>query len=477
MKTWPRKRQTLTFSAEINGDNCQCEFCKRNKSFEAPSELLDAFLDGSVLLFAGAGISTEAPGVMPNTLYSEINYILGGTTHDRAFPDLMEDFCSSPSGKIGLIQKIKEHFDYAYSHGQIYRNATRFHRELATFFPLDTVVTTNWDDYFEQHCAATPFIEDRDLGLWAAAERKVIKIHGSISNFGSIVATRSDYKACETRLQIGLLGAHLKSLLATRNVVFIGYSLRDDDFLQIYGGVLDALRDFRRQAYFVAPNISASDRQRLSELNLNLIETDGTFFVEQIKAHATTKICLCSDVMYEEVEGILALTRRAHSWLHDTYNAIKYPQILFCSWYQDGMLHALERILRLRKTGIYSDRHRLIGSFRSYHAYAEQYRKIRNYSDSAYCYGYANAYLYASLDDKERSELTPPIFFYFDCEIETAAKYKRALKRLPELHKSAFKYAQRIAARHPHLETHVLDHKDQLDLSQIYPFNKLDSAD
>lgn len=475
MKTWPRKRETLTFLAKVESDNCECEFCNRNKSFEAPSELLDAFLDGSVLLFAGAGISTEAPGVMPNTLYTEIGYILGDAAKDRAFPDLMEDFCSSPSGKVGLIQKIKEHFDYAYCHGQIYRDATRFHRELATFFPLDTIITTNWDDYFEQHCAATPFIEDRDLSLWAAAERKVVKIHGSISNFGSIVATRTDYKACEARLQTGLLGAHLKSLIATHNMVFIGYSLKDDDFLQIYGSVREALRDFHRQAYFVAPNISDSDRERLNDLNLNLIETDGTFFISQVKAHAKTKICLCSDTMYDDIEDVLEQTREAHTWLHDTYNAIKYPQILFCSWYQDGMLHALERILRLRKSGVYSDRHRLISSSRSYHAYAEQYRKIRNYSDSAYCYGYANAYLYASFDDEDRSELAPPFFFYFDSEIETAAKYKRTLKRLPELHKSAFRYAQKVVKKHPYLANHVLDHKDQLDLGQIYPFNKLNT--
>lgn len=348
MKTWPRRRQTVTFSAETNGD-CLCEFCNRNKSFQAPSELLDAFLDGSAVLFAGAGISTEARGVMPNTLYTEIAYSLGSKTNDRSFPDLMEDFCSTPSGKVGLVQRIKDHFDYAYSHDEIYQDATRFHQELATFFPLDTIVTTNWDDYFEQHCAATPFIEDRDLGLWAAAERKVLKIHGSISNFGSIVATRSDYKACEARLQTGLLGAHLKSLLATRTTVFIGYSLTDDDFLQVYGSVRDALRDFHKQAYFVAPTISNTDRRRLADLNLHLIETDGTFFVAQIKAHAQTKICLCSDDMYDNIEDVLSLASTAHTWLHDNYNAVEFPQILFCSWYQDGMLHALKRILRLHE--------------------------------------------------------------------------------------------------------------------------------
>jgi hypothetical protein len=244
-------------------------------------------MDGKIVLFAGAGVSTEAKGVMPNTFYNQIRHILGETDPNKSFPDVMQDFCSTPSGKIGLIQRIKDHFDYAYAHLSIYKDATRFHRELSTFFPIDTIVTTNWDTYFEDCCAATPFVEDRDIALWEVADRKVLKIHGSVSNFGSIVATRSDYDSCKARLNSGILGAHLKSLLATRSIIFIGYSLRDDDFLQVYESVRNALSDFHRQAYFVAPNISDEDRERLRAMNLHLIETDGTFFLSQIKTHGT----------------------------------------------------------------------------------------------------------------------------------------------------------------------------------------------
>jgi hypothetical protein len=328
-------------------------------------------------------------------------------------------------------------------------------------------VTTNWDTYFEDCCAATPFIEDRDIALWEVADRKVLKIHGSISNFGSIVATRTDYNSCKARLDNGILGAHLKSLLATRSTIFIGYSLRDDDFLQIYDSVRGALNDFHRQAFFVAPNISDDDRERLRGMNLHLIETDGTFFLSQIKTHATSNRCIASDEMYDDLIRILDLVDEAHSWLHEKYNAVKYPQMLFCSWYQDGMKHALERMLRLKKTGKYSDLHQILHSHRSYYSYAQRYRKLKSFSDSAYCYGYANAYIFASLTDDERKRLTPPLFFYFNAEIHSAAQYKRALSRLPTLHKTAFQYAQAIVRKNPHLSTHVLHHKDQLNLSPV----------
>ncbi len=130
MKTNAQPRKNVAFSAEITSQNCQCEFCKRNKSFEAPSELIDLFMDGKVVLFAGAGISTEAKGVMPNSFYNEIKHIVGVSDENATFPEVMQQFCSSPSGKVGLIQRIKDHFDYAYAHLSIYKDATRINLKL-----------------------------------------------------------------------------------------------------------------------------------------------------------------------------------------------------------------------------------------------------------------------------------------------------------------------------------------------------------
>ena len=45
----------------------------------------------------------------------------------------MEEFCAGPESRAGLIQKIKTHFDYIYAHEELYKEATRFHKELATF--------------------------------------------------------------------------------------------------------------------------------------------------------------------------------------------------------------------------------------------------------------------------------------------------------------------------------------------------------
>src|SRR5262249_12023928 len=155
----------------------------------------------------------------------------------------------------------------------------------------------------------------------------------------------------------------------------------------------------------------------------------------QVKAHATTKRCISSDEMYTDVAKLLFSLNGAHSWLHSKYDAKKYPQMLYCSWYQDGMSHALERILRLRSTGIYSDLHQTQHSARLYASYAQRYRKLKYYGDSSYCSGYSNAFVYASLANDERRKHTPPLFFYFDNEIQSAHQYSRSIKNLPDQHK------------------------------------------
>jgi hypothetical protein len=366
-----------------------------------------------------------------------------------------------------LISAIKKHFDYVYSHQEIYWNATRFHRQLATFYPIDTIITTNWDPYFEDICGATAFVEDKDIALWEVAQRRVLKVHGTIANFGSIVATRSDYERCAKRLEEGTLGAHLKSLLSTRTIVFIGYSLLDDDFLQVYGVVRKCLAEFHRQPYFISPYIEDADRGRLEKLNLYLIETDGEFFIEQLKLHAQSRSCISSDDMYDDVGALYERVMEAHNWLNQTFSAFDYPQTLIANWYQDGLQHILERILRLRKTGEYSDLHRLIAGTQHYSYYAKRFRQDGNFCDAAYCEGYANGLMYASFPSADRSKTAPPLFFHFGgFQTDRKTLYKNTVKKLPGIHKAAYKFVLNTMGKHRREDNLIIHHIPQLSLGK-----------
>jgi hypothetical protein len=147
------------------GDRSQCPYCRSNIRFDLPNKLYEAVLDGTLVVFAGAGVSSES-NIMPvKPLYEEVSSLLrlrrqGGLP----FPDLMTEF-SNKFGRAALLRKIKEHFDYVSSFSELYGLATRFHQELATMFPISEIITTNWDDYFERECGATAFVSGRRFRL------------------------------------------------------------------------------------------------------------------------------------------------------------------------------------------------------------------------------------------------------------------------------------------------------------------------
>ena len=95
------------------------------------------------------------------------------------------------------------------------------------------VITTNWDDFFETECGFDAFVSDSDLPFWDASRRRVLKIHGSVRNLGSIVATEEDYQASFRRLNSGPLGAMLKTILSQKTIVYVGYSLSDENYIRI----------------------------------------------------------------------------------------------------------------------------------------------------------------------------------------------------------------------------------------------------
>lgn len=124
--------------------DCECAICKNNKPFTLPKEIIDAVLNGELVLFCGAGTSTESKNVLSFSLYTSIKDELNIKDEDISFPDLMQQYCSQSNGRKKLLKRIREKFDYIHSFPELERQASAFHRELAQIYPIRTIVTTNW---------------------------------------------------------------------------------------------------------------------------------------------------------------------------------------------------------------------------------------------------------------------------------------------------------------------------------------------
>ena len=183
-----------------------CEICGVDYDFSLPAEILSAAKSRDLILFLGAGISTEGPSVTPSgNFYQNIAAKLHSPpARDAPFPTVMETFQKENSRKA-LIEQIFLRLKEVEGFRNSLYHATRFFDELATMPYIDTIFTTNWDTYVEDLCGATPFISGEDVALWDVAERKVLKLHGSIANLGSIVATEEDYQKNFEKLSKGFL--------------------------------------------------------------------------------------------------------------------------------------------------------------------------------------------------------------------------------------------------------------------------------
>lgn len=431
-------------NSKLNKEMCDCVFCKQNTPFDIPDELFEEFVNGDVAIFAGSGISTENDKVLKNSFYENIEWELGYEDSGKNFPEIMEEYCQQANGRIKLLTEIKKRFSHIKSFPEMHRVATRFHRELATFFPIDIIVTTNWDTYFEEECGATPFVTSEDLAFWDAPGRKVLKIHGSINNLGSIVATTSDYKKCLNNLSRGMLGSIFKLILATKTIVYIGYSFRDEDFLSINSFVKKEMKEFKKQAYIITPIEEDDDYFRKN--GLIPIYTDGTYFIEQIKKHAVNGKHLIDDSIYGVAEHMLNIVNLNHRLLHAHYNCYDNPEIIICSSYQDGLIHGFERVVALKNKGEYSHIRRIINMIESYKDWRREKLKERKYEDVAYIDGYTHSMKFLLLNNAQIEDNSISLYYAigYKYKLENFEDYKNIVRDIPRLHKLAYKRVKKM---------------------------------
>ncbi len=379
---------------------CECHICRNNLPFEIPSELIESLVDGNLVLFAGAGVSTENDSIFKQTFYEDIRDELDLKDEDLPFPKLMSKFCSLKNGRQKLLEKIKSRFDYCLQFQELYYFASAFHREIAPIFMIQDIFTTNWDDYFERECAAIPIVTAKDFAFYNIKQRKVFKLHGSISNYGSIVATDADYKECYKELNTGLIGANLKTLLATKTIVFVGYSFRDYDFLRILNFLKKEMGNLLPHIYVFT--LYSDISLRLEKFDVTVINTNGVYFFKNIKEHLVNNKYIIPEKNIEGLYLLNDLIREEHRQLSDYYfDKKRSPSVIYSLFYQDGIQHALDCSLYGIKSGKTYDPGNIISKLRSYSTTIRKAcLKAKNYPDLAYVDGYIEG-LAVVLDEEE----------------------------------------------------------------------------
>jgi len=309
-----------------------------------PEELYEDLLAQRVVIFAGAGTTTESGKVPGPTFYESIKTRCRypKAKPDLSFPDLMQYYCDHVDGgqRNRLVSSAIDRIETFAAPGEDNRFATMFSYELAKLPYVDRIVTTNWDPFLEQSMnILVPMVEDRDLAFWNDTKRQVLKIHGCITRPYTLVATRDDYEACIKRNP--LVFNKLRDLMASRTFVFVGYGLRDSDFRLIWAEIIQSLGQLRRLAYVVDPESKDEKTTFWRSNGLWHIRMTDIAFVTLIHARLVRDDHLPS----EKLLNIFARERRRTIRAHLERNQDESGGAFASAMYQDGLLHSFSDVL------------------------------------------------------------------------------------------------------------------------------------
>ena len=390
---------------KIKGKSVEgCRECNNDNGFTLPDDVIQAAIKGDLVLFCGAGISTESKKVMPTSFYTDIKDELEYKNHievddNLSFSKLMSLFCENVvNGRKELFKRINRRFQMIDNFPELYGIASEFHKEVAKIPQIGTVITTNWDTLFEDNCDMFPIIYNEDVALWDAFDKRVFKIHGSIKNIGSIIATEEDYENCYKKLSTKPIGDRLKTILSTKTVVFVGFSFGDEDLNKIIEILSDDLGQFANQFYLVT-----IDEKWLEKHPKNIIPiiTDGTFFVESLKNELIHQGTLIDSTVYRFAEEANEILINAHvSWMDDAkFHEIlqEYPELLLTIAYQDGLIHAFQFSIADEKSGRILMPNYTRDVARSYLYLCNQRMGENNYLQAFYDRGYSDGFLYIKI--------------------------------------------------------------------------------
>lgn len=156
---------------------------------------------------------------------------------------------------------------------------------LLAGFSLPMYLTANYDTLLEraiENSGGRPVVvvEDTDVSLLQPRLTPVIKFHGCVKRASSIVAALDEYSRLD--LEHPVVSALLMAMLANRAVLFVGYSLQDQDFNDAYNLVSQVMGQYMPSAYAIVHAASEFQRAYWEAKGVKIIESDLTIALRTI---------------------------------------------------------------------------------------------------------------------------------------------------------------------------------------------------
>ncbi|MDP1801296.1 MAG: SIR2 family protein [Bacteroidota bacterium] len=239
-----------------------------DKNFHASiKKIIEAKNQNKLVVFVGAGVSLNSGIPKWDTLIDILK-------DDLNIGD-EKDFLKIPQlyyrqrGENEYITKVRSALKYKKA------KFNEIHKLIFELKPLH-VITTNYDDLLEQYVQqnSLPYqVISRDSDLpYVSSNNYIIKMHGDLG-IGNIVLKENDYLNYSHNFP--LIESYIRSLFATKLILFIGFSYSDWNIKFITQNVINKLRENIQPAYLLElnedENALAVQKDYLKSFGINLL--------------------------------------------------------------------------------------------------------------------------------------------------------------------------------------------------------------
>lgn len=236
------------------------------KFFTDIKNIRNAIDTNKLVVFAGAGISIDAGIPGWNILMDEMKAEIEIPENETDYLRIAQMYYNDRQQKeyIDKIRSVLKHKKIKYN---------EIHEEIFQLNP-EHIITTNYDDLLEQVIKkqSLPFSvisKDKEFP-YALNTNLLVKIHGDLSDT-DIVLKEDDY--LDYSLNHPLIEGFLKSVFASKIVLFIGYSFSDINLKMIIQTVRNILgKDFQNAYLFsVDKKLHPTQKEYLKRKGINVL--------------------------------------------------------------------------------------------------------------------------------------------------------------------------------------------------------------
>lgn len=254
------------------------------------SPLINLIRSEKVTLFLGAGFSLKAGAPscqnICNSIIAHSPNEYQDSLKNMSLDILCDEFIQLCNGdRSKLISILKELFRFEKTdlsdHNSL-KNIPHFHR----------LFTTNYDDLLETtYGAEATIIRTNEEAIVSDFNKVLIyKIHGDFENPNDLLISKQDYVDFYRNQHNPLLWDIVKSEFISRPILFIGYSLEDDNIAFLLERIQQESQGKHQPIFLIAPNLKQYKVQRLQNLGVTYFNAYADEFFDILNSELKENI-------------------------------------------------------------------------------------------------------------------------------------------------------------------------------------------